>query len=159
MSKQAYITLVGRSAWAVINSYYFLIKEERISPDLIMVFSEELFKEKLDSIVEGLKIVNEGFDVEADITTEVVGNAQYVPAGIEVSQKVKELKEAGYTIALDVTPGRKALVAASLISAYKIGISHVFYLAVDRIEDIPVMMKPKGSLHYRDFMQEVGRER
>ena len=121
MSKQAYITLVGRSAWAVINSYYFLIKEERISPDLIMVFSEELFKEKLDSIVEGLKIVNEGFDVEADITTEVVGNAQYVPAGIEVSQKVKELKEAAkmmnvYFLISHFQSGLKTILVSSMIS-------------------------------------------
>jgi len=155
--KQACITLVGRSAWAVVNSYYFMINEGKCDPDLVLVFVEELFEDKLDWIVEGIHIVNEAFGVDATVQTEVVGNAQYVPSGVEVSNRLKQLKEEGFDIFLDVTPGRKALVAASLISAYKIGIGHVFYLAVDRIEDIPLLMKPKHSVHFRDFMVEVRR--
>jgi len=38
LMKQAYITLVGRSAWAVVNSYYFMIHERKCDPDLVLVF-------------------------------------------------------------------------------------------------------------------------
>lgn len=156
--KQAYITLVGRSAWAVVNSYYFMIHKGKCNPGLVLVFVEELFQDKLDWIIEGITIINEAFGVDAIVETNLVGNAQYVPSGVEVSNRLKELKEDDVEICLDVTAGRKALVAASLISAYKTGIDHVFYLAVDRIDDIPLLMKPKNTFHFRDFMAEVRRE-
>jgi hypothetical protein len=158
LMKQAYITLVGRSAWAVVNSYYFMIQKGKCDPDLVLVFVEELFEDKLDWIIEGITVVNEAFGVDATIETNLVGNARYVPSGVEVSHRLKQLKEDGFEICLDVTPGRKALVAASLISAYKTGIDHVFYLAVDEIRDIPLLMKPKNTFHFRDFMTEVRRE-
>ena len=156
--KSAYITLVGRSAWAVINSYYFMIKEGKCVPDIVVVFAEDIFQHKIPWVLKGLELVNASFQISAKIHTDVVGNAKYVPSGLIVNKKIKELKNEDYEIFLDITPGRKALVSASLISAWKNGVSHILYMAVDEIEDIPLMMKPKRMLHFRDFMVEVKRE-
>jgi hypothetical protein len=153
----AYITLLGRSSWAVLNSYYFMVNKEKVRSDLILIVSEEMYQDKLPNIIHGLQIINKEYEFNCEIETMIVGNAQYVPAGVKISERLKDLKNKKYDITLDITPGRKALVAAALICAWKIQVSNVFYLASDDIRDIPLMMKPKKLFHFRDFLNEVQR--
>jgi wyosine [tRNA(Phe)-imidazoG37] synthetase (radical SAM superfamily) len=134
-----------------------MVNEEKIKADLILIVSEEMYQDKLPNIIQGIQIINKEYDITCDIETMVVGNAKYVPSGLKISEKIKELKNKDYEITLDITPGRKSLVAAALISAEKMQISHVLYLAADDIRDIPLMMKPKKLLHFRDFLSEVQR--
>ena len=84
-----------------------------------------------------------------------MNNDEIVPAKSSLIKYLMELKKKGYTIALDITPGRKALVAAALISAEKIGVDHIFYLAVDSIEELPLLMKPAPILHLHDYLHEA----
>jgi len=134
-----------------------MIKEEKINPNLIIVVSEEIYQDKLPHIIQGLTIINKEYNITCDIETSVVGNAHYVPSGLKISERIKDLKNKQYDITLDITPGRKTLVAAALISAEKIHISHVVYMVADDIHDIPLMMKPIKLIHYRDFLSEVKR--
>jgi hypothetical protein len=134
-----------------------MVNEEKINPDLILIVSEEIYQDKLLNIIQGLQIINKEFNITCNIETLAVGNAHYVPSGLKISERIKDLKNKKYDITLDITPGRKALVAAALICAWKIQVSNVFYLASDDIRDIPLMMKPKKLFHFRDFLNEVQR--
>ncbi|MDI9609958.1 MAG: hypothetical protein QFX36_01370 [Archaeoglobales archaeon] len=43
--KRAYITLLGRSGWAVVNTYYALLILKSYYPDLIQIFAEESYSQ------------------------------------------------------------------------------------------------------------------
>jgi hypothetical protein len=98
--------------------------------------------------------LNESFGINPTVDTAIVSSDEIIPAKSSLNKYLKELKNDGYTIALDITPGRKALVAAALMSTRKLGINHVFYLAVDSIEDIPLLMKPGTIIHLHDYLHE-----
>jgi len=153
--KKAYITILGRSTWALINTYYAVLIEKAYYPDVIHVFAEEVYKGELEKAVEGLKILSEEYHFAPEIHTHVVGEADFVNAGIEISSLIRRLREEGYCIAIDITPGRKALVAAALIPAVKHRMNHVFYLAVRNLESKPYMMIPLAEQKLRDFIQEA----
>ena len=150
-----YVTLVGRSSWAVINSLYSVLHEGLFQPDYIHIFVEDLFEDKVSLVEKGLRLVCEAYGFDVEMGYDVVGNAKFVNAGLRVNMRIKDFKDKGCRIGLDVTPGRKSLMAASLICAERLGVDHIFYLAVDEIEDIPFMLKPIRELHLRDFLKEV----
>ena len=147
--------MLGRSSWSLLNTYYAVLNEGNYSPDLIHIFVEDLFKEKLENVLKGINFLNESFGITPSIDTTIVNNDEIVPAKSSLIKYLMELKKKDYTIALDITPGRKALVAAALISAEKIGVDHIFYLAVDSIEEIPLLMKPSSILHLHDYLHET----
>lgn len=155
MTKNAYITLLGRSSWSLLNTYYAILNQQKFYPDIIHIFLEELNKEKLDKVLKGLELLNNSFNLHPIIENTILSNDEFVPAKNQFLRYLTDLKKQEYTIALDITPGRKALVAAALISAEKIGVDHIFYLAVDSIEDIPLLMKPGKILHLHDYLHDT----
>ncbi len=152
--KTAYVTLLGRSSWALINTYYAILNQRKFSPDIVHIFVEELYKDKIEKVLKGLHIINNSFNITPCFETTLVKNDEIIPVKSSLIISLKRLKNDGYTIALDITPGRKSLVAAALISAEKIGVDHIFYLAVDSIEDIPLLMKPRWIIHLHDYLHE-----
>ena len=64
--------------------------------------------------------------------------------GKKFQKLVRELKSRGAVIAIDITPGRRALIAAALIPAMKMNIDHIYYLAIHNTDDAakPYMMIP-----------------
>jgi len=85
----------------------------------------------------------------------VIEEADFVSAGREISDLVKRLRSEGCRIAIDITPGRKALVAAALIAAVKHRMDHVFYLVVRRLEAKPYMMIPLSIQRLKDFVEDA----
>ena len=158
MSKKAYITVLGRSTWALINTYYSVLMEKSYHPDITHIFAEEIYAEELDKAIEGIKILSEEFGFTPEIERHMVKEADFIEAGMKISSLVRELKEKGYAVAIDITPGRKALVAAALIPAVKHKMDHVFYLAVKRLEPKPYMMIPLSIQELKDFMEVGGDE-
>ena len=159
MAGKAYITILGRSVWAVVNTYYAVLRERRYFPDKIYVFTEEVYEDNLGKVVEAIKILSEEFGFNPYIERGIVDEADFVSAGKEIFAIVKNLKENNFTVAIDITPGRKALVAAALIPAIKMNIEHVFYLSIKNLDNVskPYMMIPLQIQHLRDFAEEEKR--
>jgi hypothetical protein len=155
MSEKAYITILGRSTWALINTYYAVLTEKAYYPSLIYIFSEDIYADELGKAVKGIEILKEEFNFKPEIRTEIVREADFIEAGLKINSTIKELKERGYSVAVDITPGRKALVAGALLSAEKLGVDHVFYLAVKSVESKPYKMKPLAVQKLRDFIVDV----
>ena len=145
--------------WALINTYYAVLAEKAYYPDLIHIFAEDLYSDQLENAVEGVRILSEEFGFTPEIETRVVREAEFIEAGMKINSLVKELKDNGFAVAIDITPGRKALFAAALIAAIKLKVDHVFYLAIKSLEnaDRPYMMIPLSIQSLRDFAEEVRR--
>jgi hypothetical protein len=158
---QAYITILGRSIWAVINSLYAVLKQTDNKPDVIYVVTESIFRDKLDKTVEGVKIVLDHFGFHAAVSTMIVAEGNLTAAGKAVGGLAKKLNDKGYDIIVDITPGRKSLVAGTLLALKKDQVSHIFYLDIKTIEDVnyPFEMIPKQIQSLKDFLQEGGDSR
>ncbi len=162
-----YITMTGRSIWSILNTYYCVLMQSRFIPDKVVVFSEEFssiynFQDR-ENILEGLRITSGYFGLEVEI--EVINitdeedktgcSIDFVNAASSISLFVKEQKQAGNVIALDITPGRKTLVAGALVPMKLEEVDHLFYLAIQNLKAAPYMMIPFQQQHLHDFKKEV----
>ena len=161
MAGKALLTLLGRSTWALINTYYALLTEKEYCPDKIVIITEEPYKKQLVKAREGIEILSSAHGFTPEISEISLPSSSFIEAGKQISSLVKQLKADDYEIAIDITGGRKALVAGTLLSIANQGVNHVFYLAIDSLDDAskPYMMIPLSIQHLRDFTEEAERIR
>jgi hypothetical protein len=155
MPGKAYITMLGRSTWALINSYYAVLREKKYYPDTIFAFTEDRYKDELEKASKGLEVLSENFGLKTTIQHEVIEEADFLSTGRRVSEIVKDLKGRGFEVAVDITPGRKALVAGALFSLSNIYVDHIFYLLISTVDDAakPYMMIPLHIQQLKDFVE------
>ncbi|WP_048152135.1 hypothetical protein [Palaeococcus ferrophilus] len=154
---RAYITMLGRSSWATINSYYAVLMRENYRPERIYIVVEEAYRSKLEKTEEALRIISEAFGINPEIESVVIENASFLEAEKRVVPIIRKLKSEGFEVAVDITGGRKAVVVGTLIKGLHEGIDHVYYLAITELSfaDRPYMMIPLHVQHLRDFMREM----
>nr|MDO8117002.1 hypothetical protein [Candidatus Sigynarchaeota archaeon] len=157
-----YLTVLGRSIWAVINAFYAVVKNENIKPDIIFIVTETIYENKLAKTIEGISVILEHFGLRARIETSVVQEGSYIASGKQISTLLKDVASKGHAIDVDITPGRKALVSGLLmaISGSKIKVDHLFYLDIATIVNVnfPYDMIPRSMQTLRDFMHEFNTE-
>jgi hypothetical protein len=143
-NNQAYITLMGRSGWAVINSFYASVIETDYRPEEVILLYEAQYTDGIKPVVEGLEIVQGTYSTPNVEQVEVPTSDAHA-AGQVALDLVRKLKEKGSEVALDITGGRKALVAGSLLALKDQGLDHVYYLAIETVEGVakPYLMIPE----------------
>jgi len=112
----------------------------------------------LEKTKEGVKIVLEGFGLRPKIKDKVVAEGKFVAAGNMIKNLIKELKDNNYNdIDVDITPGRKSLVAGMMLVINKEQIDHIFYLDIKTIVDVnyPYEMIPRQIQSLKDFIKEA----
>ncbi len=151
---RAYITVLGRYLWAMVNSYHAVLREERYHPDKVYIVAEERFASEAEKGKEAFKILNERYDISPEVETIIVEDVDFISAGKKISKTIEDLKEEGCKIAVDVTPGRKPLVTASLVPAIKKGLQHIFYLEISDLDDVakPYLEIPLGKQKLWDLL-------
>jgi hypothetical protein len=157
LAKRAYLTNLGRATWALVNTYYAVLREKKYLPDKVCIFTEQSYQHELGKAKAAIEILSQEFDINPEVDTRVVNDWDFLEAGKEIFGQVKNFKENGYEVAIDITPGRKALIVAALISGIKVKIDYVFYLAIKSTDDAakPYMMIPLQIQQIRDFMQDA----
>jgi hypothetical protein len=152
-SDAVYITMTGRSVWALLNSYYAVLRETSYRPTEIIILSESEHEGQIPVVKKGLKILSEGYSITPKIDVEKIPTGDFIEAGRKISTRIKAVKEKRSKVAIDITPGRKALVAGALIPLASISVDHVFYLQITTTDDAakPYMMIPLSSQQLRDF--------
>ena len=90
---------------------------------------------------------------------EQIPTGDFVDEGRKISARIKAGRKQGSKVAIDITPGRKALVAGALIPLASISVDHVFYLQITSTDDAakPYMMIPLASQQLRDFRSTTPR--
>lgn len=150
---KAYLTLLGRSTWALINSYYAVLEEQSYYPDTIKIYAES--GNETGHIAEALKTISNEYSITPSIEIIEVPEGAFIAAGNTISADLKKLKEQGYETALDITPGRKPLVAGALVSTLLHSIDHIYYLMIDSTEDADktYMLIPRKRQTLNDFLE------
>jgi hypothetical protein len=153
---RAYITILGRSIWAVINGLYAVLKHKGNRPDLIYIITEDIFKDKLELTQEGVQIIAEEFGFRPKIEKKIVEEGNPIVAGQEISALINTLKTASYGIDIDITPGRKSLVAGIMIAIEKANVDNIYYLDIKTIVDvnIPYAMIPMQLQSLKLFIEK-----
>ena len=97
------------------------------------------------------------YDKKANIEIIEVAEADFVGSGKRINEVVKKEKAKGNTIAIEVTPGRKAMVAGALIPSIQGKVDHVFYLYLENFDyaDNIFMRIPMKVQHSHDFVEEI----
>ena len=155
----AYITLLGRSTWALVNAYHAVLREKGLRPERVTIVTEEPYAEGAPTASKAILIVSEGYGFTPAIRIEVLPEADFVRAGMAIRSLAEDLIGQGFGLAIDITSGRKVTVAGALIaiSLAEIHIQHIYYLAMQSLDDVakPYMMIPHQIQRLRDLMEEL----
>jgi hypothetical protein len=152
-SDSVYITMTGRSIWALLNAYYAVLRETPYRPTDIIILSETEHEGQISVVKKGLKILSEEYNISPKVEIEKIPTGDFIEAGRKISARIRKVKQEGGKVAIDITPGRKALVAGALIPLASISVDHVFYLQITSTDGAakPYMMIPLASQQLRDF--------
>ena len=155
--ERAFITVLGRYVWAMVNSYYAVLREEEYFPDAVYIVSEERYRFKAQKGKRAFEILNQGYDVDCEVEVIVVEDVDFVSAGKRITEIINNLDSS--EIALDITPGRKPLVTAALVPAIKQDLEHIYYLEVTDLKNMarPYLEIPLSKQTLWDFSKEVTR--
>ncbi|MEX2683967.1 MAG: hypothetical protein Q6373_020520 [Candidatus Sigynarchaeota archaeon] len=153
---RAYVSILGRSIWGLINALYAVLQQKAIKPELIYIVTEDLFKDKLEFTQEGVRILTEEFGFKPRIENMIVEEGNPSVAGREISKLINQLKKAGYDIDIDITPGRKSLVAGIMIAIEKANVDNIYYLDIKTITDVnlPYAMIPMQLQSLKLFIEK-----
>jgi hypothetical protein len=145
--------MTGRSVWALLNAYYAVLRETAFRPTQIIILSETEHAGQIPVVKNGLKILSEGFGIAPRVDVEQIPTGDFIDAGKKISARIKAGNEQGGRVAIDITPGRKALVAGALIPLASLSVDHVFYLQITSTDDAakPYMMIPLASQQLKDL--------
>ena len=153
MVKVAYVTLLGRSPWAVVNTYYKLLTMGKRA-DRVYIFTEERYRRNLPKVVEAIKTISEAYNLNPTIETEVVPDYGFFVADKKFKELFAKLEREGYRMGLDITSGRKALVAAAIVQIRKFPVSFIVYMGLldTDFPDRPYMMIPAHMQPIKNFL-------
>jgi len=153
---KAYLTLLGRSTWALINSYYAVVEERGYHPDRVIIYTEA--PGESGQVSDAIMDISKEYGFNPAIEVKHVYEGDFIKAVEAVGGELRKLKDEGCETALDITPGRKALVAGAVLSAPKL-IDHMYYLMIDSTDDAdkPYMLIPRRRQTLIDFAEEARR--
>ncbi|NJE30943.1 hypothetical protein E3E38_07795 [Thermococcus sp. 18S1] len=153
MVKVAYITLLGRSPWAVVNTYYKLLTRKG-KAERVYIFTEERYRHNLPKVVEAIKAISEAYNLNPRIETEVVPDYGFFVADRKFRELFSKLEREGYRMGLDITSGRKALVAAAIVQIRQFPVAFIVYMGLLDLDfpDRPYMMIPTHMQPIKNFL-------
>ena len=159
MGRTAYITLLGASSWALVNSFYALVREGGHVAAHIAIVSGSATGTA--DIVRALRLIAEAYGEAPNIDVIHVPETDPVAAASIVAREAAGYGGGGMTLALDITSGRKALIAALIMALEKTGCrpAHIYYLSLRCVGETPrpYMMIPRIGQVLCDLGQGVGR--
>jgi len=137
--RKAYITFAGRSAWALLNTYQAVLRETAYAPSEVYIVMDAACRSRPSGIVEGIGIISERYGISPQISTVDVPCGNYPTVGEAVLRLAERLSGDGYSIALDITPGRKAAIVSACTALASAGITpqHIYYLSLLIEEGLP----------------------
>jgi hypothetical protein len=152
-----YITMTGLSDRAIFNSLWAVIRLRNYIPDKIYIFTIRKRRRQADLARKRFDALLREYGKKAKIEIIEVAEADFIGSGRRINEVVKNEKSRGNTIAIEVTPGRKAMVAGALVPGIQGKVDHVFYLYLenfDYADDIFMRIPLKIQLS-QDFMEEI----
>ncbi|NLA99417.1 MAG: hypothetical protein GX837_00350 [Methanomicrobiales archaeon] len=158
-SNDAYIALLGRSTWALINTFHAVLHEKGLRPKRVIIVTEEPYAREASIAADAIGIISEEYGFIPVIGMEILPETDFVEAGQTIRSLATDLIQQGLHVAIDITSGRKVTVAGALIAVSVAGldIRHIYYLAMKNTDDVakPYMMIPHQIQQIRDIMEDA----
>jgi hypothetical protein len=152
------ITMMGRSTWGLFNSVWASIRVWEYLPDKVYILTAGCDLELAKRASKMLSILLTEHGAKGEIVTHVVSEEEVG----EIAKAVKEItsreKGAGNSVALDVTPGKKATVLGSVLSGMaRNEFDRIFYLYIESLKnaDRAFLEIPLALQHPHDILSEV----
>ncbi len=150
-----YITLVGKNYWETLNSLWAVIKEGRFEPEEVWLVSEKENLRRAKVLKRDFEklLSNYGYDNQTNIS--LVEDHD----GLNLGDTLRDLIEKDDVVALDITGGRKYLVAGSLVNPHSKDFDHVFYVYTgdSRESDKPLPTIRFNEINIKDFKTDKNR--
>ncbi len=152
-----YITMTGLSDWAIVNSFWAAVRLRNYFPDKIYIITIKKRIKQAKLAQRRFGIILKEYEKRAGTEIIEVAEADFMASGKRINEIVKKEKSQGNTIAIEITPGRKAMVAGALVSSLQGKVDHVFYLYLENIDyaDNMFLRIPLTVQYSHDFMEEI----
>jgi len=150
-----HIALLGRTPWALVNTYYASIMEgER--PEATYIVTERRYSHSLPKITEAVQAISRAYGFFPEVETLVIPDDDFKEADRALKNLFSEMREREEDIVLNMTSGRKALVAAAIIHSRESNVREILYMALLDVQfpNRPYMMLPKHMQVLKNFLGE-----
>ncbi len=157
MARKVYITMTGISKWPVLNSLWAAICCKDFAPDKIYLFVTRGRQSEARILSDWIKMLTEAYGKRVDLIQMEIDEGDFASSGKKITAVMEAERAAGNVVAIDITPGRKAIISSALLSAWQKQVDHVFYLYLEdmRNADNPYPMIPFHLQHFVDLKEEV----
>lgn len=156
MPEKVYITMTGVSRWPVLNGLWAALCRDFV-PDKVYLFVTQGRESDGLVLARWITTLLRSYGKEVEPITERIEEGEFASSGRKITEVMERERSAGSEVAIDITPGRKAIVSSALISAWQKQVDHVFYLYLEdmRNADNPYPMIPYHLQHFVDLKEEV----
>jgi hypothetical protein len=157
MAQRVYITMTGVSKWPVLNSLWAAICCNSYFPDRIYLFVTRGRESDGATLAEWISVLTAAYGRRVDPIIKQIDEGEFASSGKKITAVMEEERNFGNEVAIDITPGRKAIISSALISAVQKQVDHVFYLYLEDMRNSanPYPMIPFHLQHFVDLKKEV----
>ena len=156
MAQKVYITMTGVSRWPVLNGLWAATCRGYI-PDRVYLFVTQGREKDGEVLAQWIRTLLASHGKDAEPVRERIEEGEFASSGKRITAVMEAERAAGNEVAIDITPGRKAIVSSALISAWQKQVDHVFYLYLEDMRNStnPYPMIPYQLQHFVDLKEEV----
>jgi len=157
MAQKVYITMTGISKWPVLNSLWAAICCKGYVPDKIYLFVTMGREAEAQSLSDWIKVLMDSYGKKVEPLLRTIEEGNFTSSGKKITAVMEEERAVGNEVAIDITPGRKAIISSALLSAWQKQVDHVYYLYLEDMRNAsnPYPMIPFHLQHFVDLKEEV----
>ncbi|AJC72520.1 hypothetical protein X802_10425 [Thermococcus guaymasensis DSM 11113] len=146
-----HVALLGRTPWALVNTYYASVMRGS-RPRAVYVITERRYSHFLPKIIKAIKEISRAYGFEPTIETRVIEDDDFQMADRVFRELFSKIN--GEEVVLNMTSGRKALVAAAIVQSRNCNLKEILYMALLDVDfpDRPYMMLPLHMQRLKNFL-------
>ncbi len=156
MITKYWITFIGSSPFAVINTIWAACKQGYVPDCLLFLVNEELNETWENTVIRWVPLVLEEYGIsEPRIVRLNVAETGFHEIKDFYGSYISSFKEKG-EVAVDITPGRKYMSAIAMAAGISENANHVYYLHLkdSNYQDKPLSLIPVHKCQLIDLKKE-----
>jgi len=156
MGSRVTVAIVGDDLSSFANSLWAAARLAGFAPDrLHIILASENLAERAASVAR-LALASVDSAARAEVTTVLLSSPGFMDWGRKAAEIVKQEKDAGNTVALDVTSAPKEGAIAASIASWNRKVDRVFHLDERNYAhlDNPLMLLPLPELKLNEYVAE-----
>ncbi len=149
--------MTGVSKWPVLNSLWAAVCCKGYVPDKLYIFVTQGREREADLLCSWAGTLLASYGKSPETVRVAIEEGEFAQSGKKITSVMEQERAEGNEVAIDITPGRKAIISSALISAWEKEVDHVFYLYLEDMRNSanPYPMIPFHLQHFVDLKEEV----